>query len=130
MKFVFFDQCELCTDKIIDILQSEQIPYKLESKHKYPFGQVLYDIIIDTTYEHWIFVQKIAIDKLTPYMIAEKSYALPSYQQSIKTLNVDNHTPVMLLDEIQKKNNYEWELVIKTKKSLLKNFIDKIKEIL
>ena len=130
MKFVFFDQCELCADTITNILETERIPYKLESKQRTPFDQVLYDISIDTTFEHWLFVQKIAVDKLMPYMKAEKSYMLPSYNSKAKTLNVEAHTPVLLLEEIQKKNNYEFEVVIKTpKKSLLKSLVDKIRKI-
>ena len=89
------------------------------------FGQILYDITIDTSFEHWLFVQKIAVDKLTPYMRAEKSYALPSYSKDTKTLNVDGHTPVILIDKLQKENNFEWEIVLKKpKKSLLKRFVD------
>ena len=125
MKFVFFDQCELCTDTIIDILQTERIPYKVKSKRLSMFGQILYDITIDTDLQHWLFVQKIAVDKLTPYMRAEKSYMLPSYSKETKTLNVDGHTPVILIDKLQKENNFEWEIVLKKpKKSLLKRLID------
>ena len=125
MKFVFYDQCELCANTITDILDFENIPYKLESKRFSLFGQILYDITIDTTFEHWLFIQKLAVDKLTPYMKAEKSYALPSYQEGIKTLNIDGHTPVILIDKLQRDNDYEYELVIKKpKKSLLKKLID------
>lgn len=125
MRFVFYDQCELCADTICDILQSERIPYKVKSKRLSMFGQILYDISIDTTFEYWLFVQKIAVDKLMPYFKAEKSYALPSYQEGIKTLNIDGHTPVILLDKLQKENNFEFEIVLKKpKKSLLKRLID------
>lgn len=129
MKFVFFDQCELCADTIIDILQSEGISYKVKSYDRRPFGQILYDITIDTSFEHWLFVQKIAVDKLTPYMRAEKSYMLPSYSPKTKTLNIEPQTPLYLINKIQSENNYQFELVIK-KKSLLKKIVDKIKEIL
>lgn len=89
------------------------------------FGQILYDISIDTDLEHWLFVQKIAVDKLTPYMRAEKSYMLPSYSKDTKTLNVDGHTPVILIDKLQKENNFEWEIVVKQpKKSLLKRVLE------
>lgn len=125
MKFVFYNQCELCTDTIIDILKSENISYRLETKQQGLFSQTLYDITIDTSYEHWLFVQKIAVDKLTPYMKAEKSFALPSYQPKVKTLNIEPHTPVILLDKLQKENNFEWEIVLKKpKKSFLKKIID------
>lgn len=125
MKFVFYDQCELCADTICNILQTERIPYKVKSKRLSMFGQILYDISIDTDLEHWLFVQKIAVDKLTPYMRAEKSYMLPSYSKDTKTLNVDGHTPVILIDKLQKENNFEWEIVLKkSKKSLLKRLID------
>jgi hypothetical protein len=125
VKFVFYNQCELCADTITDILKSERIPYKLESKQENVFSQILYDITIDTSYEYWIFIQKIAVDKLTPYMRAEKSFALPSYRPKVKTLNVEPHTPVILLDKLQKENNFEWEIVVKKpKKSFLKKIID------
>jgi len=125
MKFVFYDQCELCADTIMDILKSEGIPYKLESKYKGMFDNVVYDITIDTTYEYWLFIQKIAVDKLTPYMRAEKSFMLPSYRPRAKTLNVEPQTPVILLDKLQKNSNYEYEIVIKhQKKSLIKKVMD------
>ena len=89
------------------------------------FGQLLYDITIDTDLQHWLFVQKIAVDKLMPYFKAEKSYTLPSYSKGTKTLNVEAHTPVILLDKLQKENNFEFELVVKKpRKSLLKKFFD------
>ena len=118
MKFVFFDQCELCTDKITEILKSENISYKLESKKHNMFGQMLYDITIDTTFEHWLFIQKIAIDKLTPYMQAEKSYMLPSYNKNSKMTNI-----CMINSPIQSPS---FEIIVKTrqKKSFLKKCID------
>lgn len=125
MKFVFYNQCELCADTICEILKSENIPYRVKSQNNGFFSIPIYDISIDTDLEHWLFVQKIAIDKLTPYMRAEKSYMLPSYQEGVKTLNVDGHTPVILLDKLQKENNFEFEIVLKKpKKSLLKRLID------
>lgn len=126
MKFVFFNQCELCADTIIDILKSENIPYRIKSSKVGIFDSTtLYNITIDTTFEHWLFVQKIAVDKLTPYMRAEKSWALPSYDNKPKRVALEGSTPIFLIDKLQRENAYDFELVVKKpRKSLLKRLID------
>ena len=54
MKFVFFNQCELSTNTICDILKSENIPFKVKSQDNGFFSIPVYDITIDTTLEHWL----------------------------------------------------------------------------
>ena len=84
MKFVFYNQCELCADTMIDILESEKIPYRVTSRYG------LYDITINSTYEQWLFVQHIVVKKLKPYVVAEKAYAYviepPTLKQKIKKI--------------------------------------------
>ena len=70
MKFVFYNQCELCADTMIDILESERIPYQVTARYG------LYDITINSTFEQWLFVQHVAVKRLKPYVIAEKSYRI------------------------------------------------------
>ena len=70
-------------------------------------------------------MQKLAVGKLTPYMKAEKSYALPSYDRDVKRITIDKQTPLFLIEKLQSENNYDFELVIKKpKKSLLKKLVD------
>ena len=72
MKFVFYNQCELCADTMIDILESEKIPYRITARYG------LYDITINSTFEQWLFVQHVAVKRLKPYVIAEKAYRIPT----------------------------------------------------
>jgi hypothetical protein len=139
VRFVFYNQTEFSSSKIIDILDSENVRYKLESNRVNPFCNVyIYNIAIDVTYEKFLFLQMLINKALAPYVTAMKSYDLPSYtpeHEIIKTkevpinvtMTITNDTPIVLLDKIHKSifTDYNVEVVTKkTKKSLLKRLID------
>ena len=139
MKFVFYNQTEFSSSKILDILDSENVRYKLESNKVNPFYNIyIYNITIDVTYEKFLFLQMLVNKALTPYVTAMKSYDLPSYtpkHEIVKpketpinvTMTITNDTPIVLLDKIHKSifTDYNVEIVTeKPKKSLLKRLID------
>ena len=137
MKYVFCDVNEYMTDAVIEILQSEKIKYKLESK-KIGWGEkdYIYNITIDTTPEYILFITKLLDDKYRPYVKAEKSYMLPSYTPKHEgktiTVPVNANTPIIALDNLHKQlcniaGVYDVQIVtpkVEPKKSLLKKFVD------
>lgn len=96
MKLTFPNKTEFETDTIIDFLNQEGIKYKTKLVRS---GIVdIYDIYVDTTYEHFMFVNKLAYDKLEPYFIAMRSFLLPSYEP--KKHNTDSSGFTLHQEEI------------------------------
>lgn len=152
--FVFTNKGDFETNVITEILDFEKIAYK--TKLLTPFSAVkFYDItIMNTTYEHFLFVKKLADRKLEPYIKASKSYILPCFEKDNKVKNtlvgkikikdfekipvvnvsVSENTPISELDEAFKKLDKDienffvaFEMLKKDKKeSAFKNFFKKI----
>lgn len=82
MKLIFPNKTEFEADTIIDFLNQEGIKYRTKLIRK---GVVdIYDIECDTSYEHFMFVNKLAYNKLEPYFKAMRSFLLPSYEPTIE----------------------------------------------
>jgi hypothetical protein len=137
MKYVFLDHNEYTAGMVIDILKSENIRYKLETK-KIGWGEsdYIYNITIDTTPEHILFVIKLVREKLEPYVNAEKNFMLPSYVPKHEsgmnvTVAVNGNTPIIALDKLHKSlcniaGVYDVQIVtpkVEPKKSLLKKLV-------
>lgn len=78
MKLVFPNKTDFETNIIIDFLNQENIRYKTKLVRSGITD--IYDIEIDTSYEYYMFIQKLAKEKLEPYLIAMRSFCLPSYE--------------------------------------------------
>lgn len=78
MKLIFPNKTELETDIIIKFLNEENIKYHTKLIKR---GIVdIYDIQVDTSYEYYMFINKLVKEELEPYLIAMKSFCLPSYE--------------------------------------------------
>ena len=75
----FLNKTEFETDTIIDFLKQENINYRTRLVKS---GIIdIYNIEVDTDFNHYMFIKKIADDKLKPYFTAMKSFCLPSYER-------------------------------------------------
>ena len=138
MKLTFPNKTEFETDIILDILNKRGIKYKYKRLCS-TFAGDIYDINVEMNYEDFINVNEIVKEKIKPYIIATKSFALPSFtpiheimpQKKEVEINITRDTPIFVLDEIhQQLNNLDVEIHFledKSKKSMLLKLIDWIK---
>ena len=123
------------TDIIVDILKSERIPYKLKAiKQEYYFipSKILgYDIEIYSDLEHFDFAKILINQRLNNIGMLEVAFDKPSVDKMGNpiiphTNNLNEHLQEMLNQNVKKQILVKIE---EPKKSLLKRFIDWIKNV-
>lgn len=94
MKYILYDKTEYEMDIITDILEEENIKYNTKRHAKEymdcPIGKafiVVYDIAIDTTYEHLEFIKFLADKRIKERNHIEKCYDLFEEDEEEPSLN-------------------------------------------
>ena len=128
--FILEKRNPLETDIIIDILKSERIPYKLISIKHYDLpwneSKILgYDIEIHSDVEHFDYAQTLIRKRISDIGRLEMAFDKPSVDKKgnpIITINKDATIHFQTIGQLEIKE-------YKPKKSLLKRFIDWIKNV-
>lgn len=117
------------TDIIVDILKSEKIPYRLKAIRQesllMPSILLGYDIEIHSDLEHFDYVQTLIKKRISDIGRLEMAFDKPSVDKTgnpIMTINKDATIHFQTIGQLEIKE-------YKPKKSLLKRFIDWIKNV-
>lgn len=99
-EFVFTDKCKVEMDIITDVLDTENIPYKLkkylikdiifcdDEDDDFIMVEELYNIHCFTDLDHFDFVKHIAYKKIEDKVHLERNFLLPAYKRKVRKTNV------------------------------------------